>query len=444
MKSRTKNLKKHIKVSLLYKIFAMFLSFYAVRLSLDYLGIQNFGLWAVILSVLNWIVFFDFGIANGVKNRVAECWASNDQKGIKSYISTGYITLLIFVVTAYSFLYNIIPFINWQLIFGHHYLDNEFLIKLVRIAVFFVLFNFWITIINQIANAFQQSSLVVLSQFVGLVVSVLLLTLITKISDSNIIYVAVVYGVSISSGNLFVTYVFFKKQVSLIPSVKFFSKNKARKIFSLGWTFFILQLIVLVILTADKIIIVNLLGPSDVSHYEVVYRYFSLLLVFHSIINSPLWPAYTESYKNKDFKWILNTISNLDRLMICYVLIAVIMSLAGNWVFSYWLSNDDISLELSNYLFFGGMIVMYIMYTTLAHLTNGIERTNIQLYTGLIGAIINIPLSIYFVSYFNMGINGVVLATAFSFSIFVLSGRFYIVRELKKEYLEQNRNAEKF
>jgi O-antigen/teichoic acid export membrane protein len=40
----------------------MLLSFYSIRLMLDLLGVESFGIWLVVLSVLQWVTFFDFGV----------------------------------------------------------------------------------------------------------------------------------------------------------------------------------------------------------------------------------------------------------------------------------------------------------------------------------------------------------------------------------------------
>ena len=45
---------------------------------------------------------------------------------------------------------------------------------------------------------------------------------------------------------------------------------------------------------------------------------------------------------------------------------------------------------------------------------NGIGKIKLQLWLYVFGAVINIPLSIYFVKYMNLGSSGVILGTIFS------------------------------
>ena len=54
------------------------------------------GIWFTILSVVTWMLNFDLGIGNGLRNRLVEEFAcSNDQKIIKCLISSAYGFLLI-------------------------------------------------------------------------------------------------------------------------------------------------------------------------------------------------------------------------------------------------------------------------------------------------------------------------------------------------------------
>ena len=95
---RTINLLNQIKLSFVLKISSVFFSLIIVRLLLQYLGVKEYGVWAVILTFLNWIVFFDLGIANGVKNKVSQSLASNNNKLAREYIATGYISVLVIVL----------------------------------------------------------------------------------------------------------------------------------------------------------------------------------------------------------------------------------------------------------------------------------------------------------------------------------------------------------
>ena len=51
------------------------------------------GLWFTVLSVLNWILYFDLGIGNGLRNYLSETYAKKDTEASKRYISSAYVAV---------------------------------------------------------------------------------------------------------------------------------------------------------------------------------------------------------------------------------------------------------------------------------------------------------------------------------------------------------------
>jgi O-antigen/teichoic acid export membrane protein len=187
----------------------------------------------------------------------------------------------------------------------------------------------------------------------------------------------------------------------------------------------------MVILMTDRFILLQLTSPEEVTRYDVIYRFFNLLLVLHTLINAPLWAIYTEAYEKKDFVWIEKTMRNLIGLSGAYILVLGAMVLFGDVAIRIWLGKGDLGLTTGNYLFMALLIWFSIVHSILAYFTNGISKTNLQLATSLIGAVINIPLSILFVNTFSMGLNGVILATIISLSLFCFTGPFQVIQVIR-------------
>lgn len=432
MTFRDINFIKQLKFSFIYKVLAILLSFILTRLLLQYLGIETYGIWSIILTLVNWILFFDLGIANGVKNKVSEELAKKNILSVKEFISTGYIILFFFSATIYMFFFIISFFINWQTIFNTEILTNIFLQKVVLTVLFFILLNFIFSIIIAVFNATQNASLIVLNQFISQLLALIMVYILSLFTDSNLLYIAISYGLSLLISNLILSFWFYKKHIHLMPSYKFFSRNKVASITSLGVKFFFLQLTILIILSTDKIIIAQLLGPSLVTSYDILFKYFSIITIIHGIINTPLWSMYTEAYEKNDFHWIESTLSKLIKLTLVYILLAILLSIFGYKIIELWIGDIDLGLKVSNFLYMGAMAIILTWYSIFAYFSNGINKTKVQLITASIGAIINLPLSIYFINFLDMGLNGVLLATIISLSIFGIAGPIQAFKEIKK------------
>jgi len=422
MSKRSTNYKKQIKFSLIYKLFALVSSFLVVRYSLEFLGIDQYGLWSLILAFINWMLFFDLGMANGVKNHVSKSLANDDIEDAQIYISTGYISLLIFSSVVYIILFISSFFVNWQIIFHTEIVTNSNLQITILTASFFILFNFVLSIIIAVFNATQNTSFIVLNQFFTQTLSLILIYILNIYADTNLIYMAIAYGFSIVLINISISTWFYKKNIFLVPSFIKFKKEKIQPILSLGGKFFILQMTVLILMYSDRMIITHLLTLKDVTTYDLLYKYFSTLLILHGIINTPLWSMYTEAYEKKDYEWIKKIFRKLNLLLLLYILIALIMIYFGQEFILLWTGNSEINIQLSNYLYMGLLVVTMIWHSIYAYFLNGIEKLNIQIVATVIAAIVNIPLSIYLVKYQAMGLNGILLSTVLSLLIFNISG----------------------
>jgi O-antigen/teichoic acid export membrane protein len=83
---RTRNYFNQVTGSIVYKFFSVIASFFAIPLMIASLGLEKFGIWSTLLTILNWFIFFDLGLGNGLRNRVAERLSLGDSLEAKHYI----------------------------------------------------------------------------------------------------------------------------------------------------------------------------------------------------------------------------------------------------------------------------------------------------------------------------------------------------------------------
>lgn len=432
MTNRNKNFIKQLKLSFGYKALSVLVSFLVVRYMLEYLGTELYGVWVVILALMNWIIFFDFGIANGIKNKVAQSLSVGDMKLANEYISTGYIMLSIFSCVAYIIFFIISSFINWQIVFNSMLYTNAEFITLVRVVMFFVLLNFVFAISASVFNAAQKASLTVQLALLSQVFALIFVFLLIKFTNQSLLFMAISYGSAMILANIVLAVFFYAKNKELIPKFCMYQSKKRKDVLGLGIKFFYLQLTIFLIANTDRFIIAQLLDAKAVSSYDILFKYFSVLLVLHGLINGPLWSMYTEAYMKNDYKWISNILKKMSLLMFLYIFISIILYFFGNFFINIWLGKtQNLNIENSNYIYMAIIFLFLIWHSIFAFFTNGINKTTNQMISTSIGAVINIPLSILFFKYFNMGLNGILLATIISLSIFCITGSIQAIMEIK-------------
>lgn len=421
MKSRNKNIFQQIKWSIVFKTLAFIVYYISISYQVKILGSELYGVWATLLSIVTWVVFFDFGLGNGIKNYLTKALSLNNITEAKQIIMTGYTSIAIISIILFILVYIFSSLVNLQSLFNTTILTQDQLKVIVILLFGFVFFHFIISFVKQFIFAIQKNALNEFEQFLFYVLLCGALLYLYAAGYQSIEMIVIVYGVSLILSKLVLTIIFFLKNSHLIPSIKNFQKNMMGKLMNVGVSFFALQLVSMFILLSDKIIITQLLGPSEVTSYDVVYRLLSIVLIVHGIVNAPMWSAYTEAYTQKDYPWIVKNLKKMNLFVFILIGLSLLLFLFSTQLIQVWIGQE---LEVSKLLV--GMMAVYVIVlawcNNYAFFLNAINTIKIQFYTLLIGAVLNIPLSIIFVKYFNLGNAGVVLATILSLSIFAIAG----------------------
>lgn len=431
---RTKNYLNQIKGSFLYKILGMVLSFITLPIVIGYLGPSKFGVWSTMLTLISWITLFDFGIGNGLKNKITENVSNKNNKDLNEYISTAYILFFFIAFVFFIFIFIISFNLDWNKVFN---IEGDILsnrdIRIVFICFsFFILLEFWLGLVKQICQGLQKTSLTVLSKFLANLLIFFAVLSISKISKSSLLYIVLIYGVSLNVANI-PLYTLILRNKNLKPKIRFYYK-KAKPLLTIGGKFFIIQLAGIVIFMSDKMVITQLIGPQEVTNYQVVYKLYSLIIVLHSLILAPLWPAFSDAFTIKDNNWIKKQIFYQIKFFLLIVVALFILAIIGKWIIKIWIG-QYVNIPNDLFLFFSLFIGVCVWNNIFACFLNSINILNIQLITAIIGGVINIPLSIFFIKYLGLNVSGVVIASTISLIIFSICGPiqvFYVLYKSKE------------
>lgn len=426
---------RQVRGSTLFKGVAVVASFLTLPYAIKFLGPEAFGVWATMLTLISWVMLFDVGIGNSLKNKLAESFANGDTLSASSFISTAYVVIGLIATAIFSGFFILSFWIPWHAVFNTFAIESERLHLSVVLLIFFICINFWLSLITQVCHGLQKSSLTVFGQLISNVFALFFVFTLYHYFESDLVLMVVCYGFSLLSANLLLSFWMFRKHSSLIPRIHHFSIGKAAGLVNLGLRFFVIQIAVLAIFMTDKILITQLLGPSAVMPYEVLFKLFSVFTIIHSLVLVPLWPAYTDAYSRKDFSWIKMQLRR--QLLIASTLFigALIMVVAGPYITFFWI-DKDFYVPLSTYIMFSIFIIITVWNNVFAYYVNAINKTDIQLFTAVVGALLNVPLSIFLVKYLGLGLDGILLSTVLCLSIYALIGPYEVYKTLSNRVAE--------
>lgn len=408
---RTIKLKKNILSSFVLKGLSILISFLLVPLTLEYLNPTKYGIWLTLSSIMGWLSFFDVGLGNGLRNKLTEAFAVKDLKQAKSYVSTTYAFMTIIMTVIYVLFLIIMPILSWEVIFNiSEEIASELNTVIIIVFTFFAL-RFVLKIIGVIFTADQSPAFNDLFDFIASLLSLISIVIITKFSKGSLLYISIAYSITPVFTLIIASLYFFKiKYRAIRPSFKTIHINNFKNIARLGVNFFILQISVLIIFTTDNIIITQVLGPKEVTSYNIAFKYFSLPIMICSIIMTPFWSAITDAYTSFDLSWVKNSMKRLIQVWLFAVIIIFILLLISGYFYNFWIG-DKLEIPLILSLFMALFAIISTWNNVFASFLNGVSKIKLQMYSSIIAMSINIPLSIFFAKNLELGSSGIILGT---------------------------------
>ncbi|MFO7810233.1 MAG: MATE family efflux transporter [Candidatus Delongbacteria bacterium] len=349
-------------------------------------------------------------MGSGLRNKLAEALSVKDFYRSRIYISTTYTIIIIFAVILLCIYFVANVFVDWTVVFNtDKSLYNELSVLLNVVFTVFMM-KFILKLISTILYADQRPALANSIGPAGNFLALIIIYFLTKTTESSIVYLGLALSLSPVFIMLIFSFVLFsKKYKNISPSIKYFSYDHVGSLFNLGVKFFIIQISGLVLYHSTNIIISQYFGPAEVTPYNISYKLFAVINMIFGIIAAPFWSAYTEAWKLNDKGWIKRSIKKLFRVWLVLAFGGVVTFIFSEKIFKLWIGDRvQIDMTLSAMLLiyfllftFGGIFNMFI---------NGVGKIKLQLYTSVISAVSFIPLTILFITKFDMGIEGIALA----------------------------------
>jgi O-antigen/teichoic acid export membrane protein len=306
------------------------------------------------------------------------------------------------------------PILPWEKILNTTAEAKDTLSLLAVIVFVFFSVQFIFKLITSILLADQKSSLVDLINVAGSLLSLIVIFILvsTGKNSHSLLYLGAALSVcpviSLMTASFFA---FSGKYKIYRPSIRFVDLKQSGNLIGLGFLFFIPQLCSLIVFSTSNIIIVRLFTPSEVTVYNIAYRYFSLVIVFFNILLAPFWSAFTEAFVKKDNLWIKNVMSKLVVFWLISCLGVVVMIMLSKWIFRIWLG-DLIIVPLQLMIGLAIYVCVANWNNIFAFFINGISKILLQVWLSLFAGIAFIPLAIMLAGKF--GLIGIPLGMALS------------------------------
>lgn len=391
---RTVNAKKNIIASLVLKGMSVMISLVLVPLTIYYVNPTQYGIWLTLSSIISWFAFFDVGFGNGLRNKLTEAIAKGNRELAKSYLSTAYALFISLFGTIWLVFIIINRYVNWSTILNAPAEMNGELKWLAFIVFTYFCLQFMLQTINIVLTADQKPAKAALIDFLGQFVALIIIFILTKTTRGSLINLGMALGLSPVLMLIVASAWYYKNTYGNIsPSLKKVSVDCVRNIMGLGLKFFLLQISSVVIFQTNNIVIAHIIGPGEVTVYNVAYKYFSIISIIFMIVLNPFWSAFTDAYVRNDTEWMKNTVRKLEYLWTVVVAGGIFLLFFSKYFFPLWLG-EKVLVPFNVSIFLLLYFLVYTRFNLYIILLNGIGKIKIQLLVYFPLAILNIPVII--------------------------------------------------
>ena len=409
-----KNILVNILGAFLVKGGSMLLTLFLLPAYLKFFGNDDIlGIWYTILSIINWVLVFDLGIGNGLRNKLPKALADKNDREAKTLVSSTYFSSAAVVVFLGIIGSIVIHLINWNQILNidENALSAETLTYAIQIVFIGVLIQFVLKLVTSILYAIQRSGLV---NFLTLLSNVIIFIVIKILppgdTESSLIAISYFNILAVNLPLLAASMILFLGKLKAVrPSLKFWSKETTKAVLKIGLTLLWLQLIFMVISSTNEFLITAFCSPAAVVEYQVYFKIFNSVAAICSLVLIPIWSAVTKAQVEKRYDWIKKTYKLLLGFSILALLVLLAIVLVLQPVVNFWLKEDAITVTTTYGVIFALSGFIFLVHNVNTAIGNGFSYFKPQIFLMTLAAVLDIPLAWVFVQ-LTGGMIGVVLA----------------------------------
>jgi len=395
--------------------YSAIIGFLLVPFILKTLGVNLYGIWALLSLVIGYFSLIDFGIGQSFERYIAEFKAKNDKKSLNYVINSGLLFYLILFLI-------LIPL---------SFLSPKFLIRILKIpkifeeeaefifrwAIIYIGFSNIFKLFYSCIRGFQRMDITGKVTIFLTTLHAIGVILFLK-SGWSVKGLMVNNFLVISIGGLIYFFFLFKIFPEIELNFLLFEKNILKRLSKFGIKRWITAIEEVITYQTDKFFISHFLNVSLVGIYQIGYTIPDKLANMIRLLNSAIVPASAE-LKAMDEK---EKIIKLHFLGLKYIAtlafpLMFFIFVSAPLIINLWVGpgykKSIIVLRLFSLIF-----LISLLSSNLTAILVGVEKPEFQMYAGLFQGILNLVLTYLFIK--CIGFIGVILATLISISLSTL------------------------
>ena len=419
------------------RVIAMLTPLVSLPLTLGYLGLERYGMWQTISSVIGMMAFADLGMGSGLQTSIAQASGRNDKQEASRLVASAFFMLAAVAAVLLLGFLSTSPFVAWSRVFNvtSPLAKSESSEAMVVCALCFAL-NLPLGIVLRIQSGLQEGYQSNLWQCLAYLLALGALFLVVYAHAAMPVLVLVLMGVPVLVLVLNSMVYFGYHRPWLRPSWRHFHAPTAHALLRTGGSFLAVSILMAIGLSADNLVTAQILGAEAVTQLAVPARLAAPLMAVPMMAFLPMWSAYGEAIARGEIAWVQRNVARLVRLAILVTgLAATCYVFLGPWLI-HLLVGKRVVAPTALLLGFG----LYSVETAAAGpafmVLNGAKLIRPQIWMYLAFTAVSITAKIVFTKRF--GILAVPWATAIPYALLIILPLWlYVRRALAKMARQQ-------
>lgn len=382
---------------------------FLMRLMLDYLGVNDYSVYVVLLSIYGWLALADFGVGMSYQAHVSKLRVEKNKSfGIAD---EKFATLILFVVLFNLVLWPVSTMVVTAVVFGWHgSTDFDF-----WVVFLFCGLGHFASIFSSIYKFFYAVHKGYLSNLCPAIASICTVL--------GLIYVS---SFEIDKYHLFIAVFITYSPLLMIAMLAFFIKAKIRFCFDFVWMhdifkagagYMLFGFLSLITINVDLLIISYKLSPYEVVEYNLVLRLFALVIFLYSAYLMAMMPVGAEMIRRNEF-FKLNKIIKRGLLFGLFVTcVACVLFISFRDVIGWVLTGGEIAVSVLLIIFFFFYTLVRIWVDTFAALLQSVNCIGGLVRCVALQALVSAPIQLLLIG--KVGVLGSVLGMLLSFIVTV-------------------------
>lgn len=386
-----------------------------VPLALGYLGIEQYGLWLVLITMVAWLGFAQLGMASSLLNHLASAEGRADGRRAAGLVASAWWLQVAVAGALIAVVAALLPILPLGRILNA---PEGMVLGGLRGAALVLWLGFLLGLPGHVTTAvFQAKQEGYIAHGWDLLRSALRLGSIIAVvrTDWGVVGLAAAHAVPSLLVSAAAAAHLFLRHRSLAPRIAAVRAEIARPLMRTGLQFTGLTFAALVISSTDNIVIAHVLGPAHVPAYAATFMVVQLFITVEMLALDAAWPAYTEAAARGDGEWVRRTHFRLVRWSLAgAVLFGILLVAAGQPLVRLWAGESIVPPQPLLWAM-ALLVVIQSGQLCFGRLTTALGAVGTNMLLGLANAAVNLPASILLAGW--IGLPGVALGTVLGYTV---------------------------